>query len=377
MAYVDVPKDLTNIKTKFIGHFTKRQCICFGLGIVVGFPGYFIARAAIGTTAAFYVLIAIMAPFFLFGIVEKDGLPLEVYMLNFILNMEDALSVTMHIDTLNQTEAMKYIKGKLSDINKMKIEEQKKAIRSGYDMDIIPPDIETYSEEAHGLLKEMQSRNERLFKVTFLITSFNENLQKMKDFRFTLSNNIQSANCALRKLDHQQEQGLISSLPLGKNFIKQQIEKELMDNYGIRYTDISGHIKSLKATNNYLASSISKNRDEISELRHFIDDCVLYKKLKIYSINEAKAPDKEMYYQEHDTQLNAFHDAEFALKNRNIDLSQINSSSIKILQKRLLQAEQEIRELEDQQRQNEREINELQNYQKEINTYLGRNHEDI
>lgn len=157
----------------------------------------------------------------------------------------------------------------------------------------------------------------------------------------------------------------------------QQIEKELMDNYGIRYTDISGHIKSLKATNNYLASSISKNRDEISELRHFIDDCVLYKKLKIYSINEAKAPDKEMYYQEHDTQLNAFHDAEFALKNRNIDLSQINSSSIKILQKRLLQAEQEIRELEDQQRQNEREINELQNYQKEINTYLGRNHEDI
>lgn len=142
-------------------------------------------------------------------------------MLADILNMEDALNVTMHIDTLNQTEAMKYIKGKLSDINKMKIEEQKKAIRSGYDMDIIPPDIETYSEEAHGLLKEMQSRNERLFKVTFLITSFNENLQKMKDFRFTLSNNIQSANCVLRKLDHQQEQGFESSLPLGKNFIKQ------------------------------------------------------------------------------------------------------------------------------------------------------------
>ena len=142
-------------------------------------------------------------------------------MLAGILNMEDALNVTMHIDTMNQTEAMKYIKGKLSDINKMKIEEQKKAIRAGYDMDIIPPDIETYSEEAHGLLKEMQSRNERLFKVTFLITSFNENLQKMKDFRFTLSNNIQSANCVLRKLDHQQEQGFASSLPLGKNFIKQ------------------------------------------------------------------------------------------------------------------------------------------------------------
>ena len=51
---------------------------------MVGFPGYFLARGALGTTGAFYVLIALMAPFFLFGIVEKDGLPLEVYLLNYI-----------------------------------------------------------------------------------------------------------------------------------------------------------------------------------------------------------------------------------------------------------------------------------------------------
>lgn len=84
MAYVNVPKDLTNIKTKFIGNFTKRQCVCFGIGILVGFPGYFIVRSFAGTTPAFYSLIALMSPFFLFGIVEKDGLPLEVYLLNFI-----------------------------------------------------------------------------------------------------------------------------------------------------------------------------------------------------------------------------------------------------------------------------------------------------
>lgn len=142
-------------------------------------------------------------------------------MLADILNMEESLSVTMHIDSINQVEALKYIKLKLSDINKMKIEEQKKAVRSGYDIDIIPPDIETYSEEAHELLKDMQSRNERMFRLTFLITTFNENLQQMKDFRFTLSNNIQSARCILRKLDHQQEQGFCSSLPLGINFVKQ------------------------------------------------------------------------------------------------------------------------------------------------------------
>lgn len=141
-------------------------------------------------------------------------------MLADILNMEDAMCISIHLNSMNQTEAMKYIKGKLSDINKMKIEEQKKAIRSGYDIDIIPPDIETYSDEAHSLLQEMQSRNERLFSISFQITSFNEKYQKMKDFRFQLSNQIQSANCVLKSLDHQQEQGFQSSLPLGKNFIE-------------------------------------------------------------------------------------------------------------------------------------------------------------
>lgn len=224
----------------------------------------------------------------------------------------------------------------------------------------------SYLESQKERAKEKIAKKKALYEsMTPLEKTLDKNSLKIKSIR-DVSTPVTSDNYLLHRWTNVQNARRM-----------QQIEKELMDNYGIRYTDISGHIKSLKATNNYLASSISKNRDEISELRHFIDDCVLYKKLKFYSINEAKAPDKEMYYQEHDTQLNAFHDAEFALKNRNIDLSQINSSSIKILQKRLLQAEQEIRELEDQQRQNEREINELQNYQKEINTYLGRNHEDI
>ena len=182
-------------------------------------PKNFIAPASFDFRAKDYYKIGDMFATTNYLIISAPELSDE--MLADILNMEDALSVTMHIDAFNQTQAMKFIKRKLSDINRMKIDEQKKAIRAGYDMDIIPPDIETYSEEAHGLLMQMQSRNERLFKVTFLITSFNDNLQKMKDFRFTLSNNIQSANCILRRLDHQQEQGFVSSLPLGRSFIKQ------------------------------------------------------------------------------------------------------------------------------------------------------------
>ena len=157
----------------------------------------------------------------------------------------------------------------------------------------------------------------------------------------------------------------------------QQIQKELQDRYGISYTEVTGHIKALRANNNYLDTALAKNQKEISELRQLINDCVMYKKLKIYATNEQKAEDNEKYYQEHDHQLNAYHDAKFALESHNIDLTAITSSNIKILQNRLEQAEQDMYNLEEQQQQNERDLKELQRHQKEIDTYLGKKHEDI
>lgn len=157
----------------------------------------------------------------------------------------------------------------------------------------------------------------------------------------------------------------------------QQIQKELQDRYSISYTEVTGHIKALRANNNYLDNALTKSKKEISDLRQLINDCVMYKKLKIYATNEQKTEDKEKYYQEHDHQLNAYHDAKFALESRNIDLTAITSRKIKVLQNRLEQAAQELENLKEQQLQNEREKEELQKYQKEIDTYLGKKHEDI
>ena len=157
----------------------------------------------------------------------------------------------------------------------------------------------------------------------------------------------------------------------------QQIQKELQDRYGISYIEVTGHIKALRANNNYLDTALTKSQKEISDLRQLINDCVMYKKLKIYATNEQKAEDKEKYYQEHDHQLNAFHDSKFARESRNIDLTAITSGNIKILQKRLEQTEQDMQNLEKQQQQNEHDLKELQRYQKEIDTYLWKNHEDI
>ncbi|MBQ7896518.1 MAG: conjugal transfer protein TraE, partial [Oscillospiraceae bacterium] len=80
-----------------------------------------------------------------------------------ILELDAEMTVTMHIRTVDQTKAIKTIKGKISDIDRMKVEEQKKAVRAGYDMDILPPDLVTFSKDAMALLSDLQSRNERMF----------------------------------------------------------------------------------------------------------------------------------------------------------------------------------------------------------------------
>lgn len=140
-------------------------------------------------------------------------------MLAEFLDMDTDLTVNLHIQSLDQLKAVKLVKGKMTDINRMKIEEQKKAVRSGYDMDIIPSDLNTYGGEARRLLEDLQSRNERMFLVTVLFLNTAENKQELDNAVFQTAGIAQKYNCSLRRLDYMQEQGLMSSLPLGLNLI--------------------------------------------------------------------------------------------------------------------------------------------------------------
>ncbi len=143
-------------------------------------------------------------------------------MLADFLNMESSLIVTMHIQSIDQTAAIKQIKRKITDLDRSKIEEQKKAIRSGYDMDIIPSDLATYGGEAKKLLQDLQSHNERMFLVTFLIMNTADTRQQLENTVFQAQGIAQKYNCALERLDFQQEKALVSSLPLGFNPIEIQ-----------------------------------------------------------------------------------------------------------------------------------------------------------
>ena len=140
-------------------------------------------------------------------------------MLADFLDMESSLIVNLHIQSVDQVSAIKTIKRKITDLDRSKIEEQKKAVRAGYDMDIIPSDLATYGAEAKKLLQDLQSRNERMFLVTFLILNTADSQRQLDNNIFQASSIAQKYNCSLVRLDFQQEEGLMSSLPLGLNQI--------------------------------------------------------------------------------------------------------------------------------------------------------------
>ena len=140
-------------------------------------------------------------------------------MLADFLDMESSLVVNLHIQSVDQVRAIKTVKRKITDLDRAKIEEQKKAVRAGYDMDIIPSDLATYGTEAKKLLQDLQSRNERMFLVTFLVLNTAESRRQLDNNVFQASSIAQKHNCQLTRLDFQQEEGLMSSLPLGRNLI--------------------------------------------------------------------------------------------------------------------------------------------------------------
>lgn len=84
MPYVNVPNDLSKIKTKLAFNLTKRQLICFGSGAAIGIPVYLLTRSAIGSSAALFLMLGIMLPAFLMAMYERDGLPFEKVVGNII-----------------------------------------------------------------------------------------------------------------------------------------------------------------------------------------------------------------------------------------------------------------------------------------------------
>ena len=154
------------------------------------------------------------------GFLSIDASDISDRLLADFLSMESSQVVTMHIRSVDQNEAIKTIKHTITELDRSKIEEQKKAVRAGYDMDIIPSDLATYGKDAKALLKELQSQNERMFLLTFIVMNTGKTKQELENNIFQAASIAQKHNCNLIRLDYRQEQGLMSTLPLAENQIE-------------------------------------------------------------------------------------------------------------------------------------------------------------
>lgn len=138
-------------------------------------------------------------------------------MLKKLLDIDDNLTITMHMQTYDPLKAVKMVKKALTDVQVNKIDAQKKAVRTGYDMDILPADIVAYEKNTMELLDDLNTSNQKLIRITFLITCFGKTKRKLENVTQRVSGIIQQANCNLRNLRYLQEQGLMASAPIGGN----------------------------------------------------------------------------------------------------------------------------------------------------------------
>ena len=144
---------------------------------------------------------------------------MQDFFLMELLNADSSQVISIHLQSISQNDAIKSVKKTITNIDSTKIDEQKKAVRSGYDMDLIPTDLVTYGKDANLFLQDLQEKNERMFKMTFLIMNTADSNIELKNNYKQTSSIAQQFNCDIYKLDYRQEQGVMSCLPLAKDWI--------------------------------------------------------------------------------------------------------------------------------------------------------------
>lgn len=132
------------------------------------------------------------------------------------------MTITLHINSVEQDKAFALVKQKISFMEQQKIDEQKKALKSGYDVDMIPYELKYSLIEAEELLDDMQNKNQRMFKVTVLINTSANDLDQLNDNVYQITAAARKNNCKIGNLDYLQEKAMNSIMPIGNNSIEIQ-----------------------------------------------------------------------------------------------------------------------------------------------------------
>lgn len=137
-----------------------------------------------------------------------------------MLSIGSNIWISIHADAMSRKEALEYAKGNVTDIQAMVITNQKNAVRSGFDMDLLPPELETYKEAGDKLYRDIQRKNEQMYHSTITVVQTAATRKELEENIFELNGILSAYQCTLIRLDNRQEQGYVSALPLGNNSVE-------------------------------------------------------------------------------------------------------------------------------------------------------------
>lgn len=137
-----------------------------------------------------------------------------------MMNLGSNVWISIHSDAMSRKEALDYAKNNVADIQAMVITNQRTAVRSGFDMDILPPELETYRDASDKLYRDIQRKNEQMYHTTITVVQTAATRKELEENIFELNGILSAYQCRLERLDNRQEQGYMSALPLGNNTVE-------------------------------------------------------------------------------------------------------------------------------------------------------------
>ncbi len=145
---------------------------------------------------------------------------MEDRIINDILALDSNVWLSIHADTIPRSTALTLAKDNIAKVQGMIMNEQKNANQSGYDMYMLPPEMETFKEAGEKLYHSLQRKDEQLFNVVITVVQTAATRRELENNIFELNGILSTYQCSLVRLDNRQEQGYMSSLPLGNNTVE-------------------------------------------------------------------------------------------------------------------------------------------------------------
>ena len=137
-----------------------------------------------------------------------------------MLSINSNVWISIHGDSFTKRESLKQAKNYVSDVQEMIISKQKRAVNDGYDMDYLPAELRATYEDSEDLYRDIKRGDEKMINTTITIVQTAATRKELEDNIFELQNILEGFSCKLIRLDNRQEQGFMSSLPLGNNPIE-------------------------------------------------------------------------------------------------------------------------------------------------------------